>query len=506
MVSFDTNVQQLKYKVLRELARHTWNQSDPFMVFNEIANTIVKKGEPTMSCCIYKDRAIVAERMRKALGGTKEDPNVIQIIDIACDECPEAGYVVTDLCRGCLAHSCSEVCPKGAVEFDDKQRAHIDKTKCVECGRCYNVCPYDAIANLKRPCERACKVEAIRQLQGEMSIDPDKCMRCGECVYKCPFGATLDVSSITDIIRLIIAGEGGTKYKIHAIVAPAIAGQFKYASTGQIVSAMRELGFDYVEETAVGADMVAWGEAEELKEKGFLTSSCCPAFVTYVKNNFPELKDNISSSHSPMITLAKAIKNEDPECKVVFVGPCTSKKGEIRRPEVSGYVDYVMTFEELQALIDSRDIDVPSLEESEFSQVVCRAPLHKAGTSDAKATDVQEADAKATDDEAKVHLKASGYGRKFARTGGVSEAVARVIEERGYEDLEFNPIVCDGVDKCRSALMRAKKGVLPNNFIEGMICEGGCVGGAACVTHGPADIAAVDAFGDTSDKKSIKTF
>ena len=466
MVSFDTNVQFLKYKVLRELARHTWEQSDPFMVFNEIANTIVKKGEPTMSCCIYKDRAIVAERMRKALGGSKDDPNVIQIIDIACDECPEAGYVVTDLCRGCIAHSCSEVCPRNAVEFIEKQRAHIDKTKCVECGKCYTVCPYDAIANLKRPCERACKVEAIQAVKGEMSIDPSKCMRCGECVYKCPFGATLDVSSITDIIRMIIASEGGKNFEIHAIVAPAIAGQFKYAKTGQIVTAMKKLGFNYVEETAVGADMVAWNEAEELKEKGFLTSSCCPAFVTYVQNNFPEFKENISSSLSPMATLAKAIKAKDPDCRVVFVGPCTAKKGEIRKPDVSGYVDYVMTFEELQALIDSKDINVPELEESEFGG-------------------------------------ASSFGRRFARTGGVTEAVAQVIKERGFDDVEFDPIVCDGVDKCKAALTRARKGVLPNNFIEGMICQGGCIGGAACVTHGTADMNAVDRFGDSSPKKTV---
>ena len=466
MVSFDTNVQFLKYKVLRELARHTWEQHDPFMVFNEIASTIVKRGEPTMSCCIYKDRAIVAERMRKALGGSREDPNVIQIIDIACDDCPEAGYVVTDLCRGCIAHSCSEECPKNAVEFIGKQKAYIDKTKCIECGRCYNVCPDDAIANLKRPCERACKVEAIRPDKGQMSIDPSKCMRCGECVYKCPFGATLDVSSITDIIRTIIASEGGTKFKVHAIVAPAIAGQFKYARTGQIVAAMKELGFDYVEETAMGADMVAYDEAEELKEKGFLTSSCCPAFVTYVQNNFPELKGNISSSLSPMATLAKAIKTEDPECRVIFVGPCTAKKGEVRKPGVSGYVDYVMTFEELQALIDSRDIDVTKLEDAPFSG-------------------------------------ASVFGRKFARAGGVTEAVAQVIKERGYDDLEFDPIVCDGVEKCKAALTRAKKGVLPNNFIEGMICEGGCIGGAACVTHGKADMTAVDKFGDSSEKKEI---
>ena len=69
----------------------------------------------------------------------------------------------------------------------------------------------------------------------------------------------------------------------------------------------------------------------------------------------------------------------------------------------------------------------------------------------------------------------------------------------GFDDFEFKPIVCDGLDKCKSALMRARKGVLPYNFIEGMICEGGCIGGAACLTHGSADVKAVDDYGDSSE-------
>ena len=104
---FDTKVQELKYTVLMELAWQTWRGNDAFSVFNEIANEIVKKDEPPRSCCIYKDRAIVAERIRIALGGNKNNPNVIQVIDISCDECPEAGHVVTDLCRGCVAHRCA---------------------------------------------------------------------------------------------------------------------------------------------------------------------------------------------------------------------------------------------------------------------------------------------------------------------------------------------------------------------------------------------------------------
>lgn len=467
---FDTNVQELKYKVLMEVAYQTWLGNDSFAVFNEIANEIVKKGEPPMSCCIYKDRAIVAERIRIALGGNKDNPNVIQVIDIACDECPEAGHTVTDLCRGCVAHRCADACKLGAIYFDDEQMAHIDKSKCVECGKCADVCPYGAIANFKRPCERACKFDAISMAEGgEAQIDNDKCVACGACVYQCPFGATLDTSSIVDVIRTIMGSENNTKYKVYAMVAPAIASQFTYAKLEQVVTAIKELGFYMVTEAALGADMVAYDEAQELIEKDFLTSSCCPAFVRYIKTRFPELTDHISHNLSPMATLGKFIKEHDPDAKIVFIGPCTAKKAEIKQDHVKDYIDYVLTFEELQALIDSKDIIVEELPETSLDE-------------------------------------ASYFGRIFARSGGVTAAVEEAVKELNPEGFVFNPIVCDGVDKCKPALMRASKGLMKDyNFIEGMICSGGCIGGAGCLTHGPANKKEVEEYGKESSAETIKS-
>lgn len=443
MELFDNRVQETKYKVLREVAYQTWKGNDVFAEFNEIAGNVISKDEPPQTCCIYKDRAVVAERIRLAIGGSKHNDHIVQVIDIACDECPEAGYVVTDLCRGCLAHSCVQACKRGAIVVDSHQHAHIDKSKCVECGKCANACQYSAIHNFQRPCERACKVNAISMGPGgEASIDYEKCINCGSCVYHCPFGATVDVSSIVSVIKEIKAAEDECHpERMIAIVAPSIASQFLYVSLGQVISGIKELGFSQVLEVAVGAEMVAYKEAMELKEKGFLTSSCCPAFVEYIRTKHPDMAKHISSNLSPMAELAKHVKEDNPDAVVVFIGPCIAKKAEIKQDHVKDYVDYVMTFEELQALFDSKDIVLRNMKYTDWNQ-------------------------------------ASYYGRMFARSGGVAGAVEQMLKELKEEDFKFNPISCDGIDKCKTALLKASKGVLPNNFIEGMACVGGCIGGS----------------------------
>ena len=283
---FDTQVQYLKYKVLREVARYAF-EDRLLDAYTEIPKLIVKD-KPTMRCCIYKERAIVEERIKLAMGGDKNNPNVIEVIDIACDECPMSGYNVSDACRGCIAHRCEDVCPRGAITFDGHLKAHIDKSKCVECGRCAQVCPYSAIVNQKRPCENACKIHAISMGEsGAAHIDNDTCISCGACAYQCPFGAIVDKSFILDVVDLIKKSENNTKYKLYAVIAPSISSQFTYAKLGQVITGIQKLGFFHVVEAALGADMVAYEECKELAEKGFLTSSCCPAFVDYIEKQFP---------------------------------------------------------------------------------------------------------------------------------------------------------------------------------------------------------------------------
>ena len=465
MRKFDTKIQYLKYKVLREVARAEWNDNLSEAVFT-IPKYLSPGPHPTMRCCIHKERAVATERIRIAMGGDKSNPNVIEVIDIACDECPTSGYTVTDICRGCLAHRCEDVCPKGAITFKNDLHAVIDKSKCVNCGLCAKVCPYNAIINRKRPCENACKVKAISMAPtGEAQINNDKCISCGACIYQCPFGAVVDKSFIVDVVKMLKDSVQNKQTKVYAVIAPSISSQFSYAKLGQVISGIKALGFHTVVEAALGADMVAWDEADELAEKGFLTSSCCPAFVDFIHKNFPNMVEHISHNPSPMVALAKYIKKSDPSAKVVFIGPCTAKKMEFQKDHAKPYVDSVLTFEELQALFDSRDLDISTMEED-------------------------------------VLDNASFFGRIFARSGGLSEAVGQAFKEKG-SDFEAKPTVCSGIEECKLALLKASKGKMDFNFIEGMACINGCINGAGCLTHGEKNKSEVDKYGREAMEKTI---
>ena len=467
MRKFDTKVQHLKYKVLREVARLAWNDTLLENVLN-IPKTIVPGNVPTMRCCVYKERAILGERVKIAMGGDRDNPNVIEVIDIACDECPLSGYEVTNTCRGCLAHRCEDVCRFGAITFDQQHVAHIDKSKCANCGACSKVCPYTAIVNRTRPCENACKVKAIHmdEKTKAAAIDDSKCISCGACVYQCPFGAITVKSFILDVIDIIKKSNNNQNYKVFAVVAPSISSQFTYAKLGQVITGLKELGFHTVVEAALGADMVADAESRELVEKGFLTSSCCPAFVSYIEKSFPDLLPYVSHNLSPMGAIAKYLKEHEDPCKVIFIGPCTAKKAEVKKDSIKPYVDAAMTFEELQALFDSKDLDITTLPED-------------------------------------VLDNASYYGRIFARSGGLSDAVAEGLKEHNVTDFQLKACSCDGIEACRVALLKKSKGLLDANFIEGMACVGGCIGGAGCLTHGAKNKAEVDKYGMEAYEKNI---
>ncbi len=447
MRQYETKVQQLKDQVLTAVARLAWEDKLDTNEILDIPEQIVPGPEAQMRCCIYKERAVVTSRVKMAMGGDRANPNLVEVLPIACDECPVTEISVGPSCRGCIAHRCVEACPKGAIRIEN-HRSVIDHSKCVLCGKCVAACPYGAITKNMRPCERGCPVKAISMgPDRKASIDAGKCISCGECVVQCPFGAIMDKSYIVDVIQMLL---GADKWGLHvyAILAPAFVGQFG-CTPGQMVSALKEMGFYEVAEVALGADLTAKAEAAEFDERGGegMTSSCCPAFVAYVERHMPDMVPKVSTTPSPMVMIGRYIKDRDPLARVVFIGPCVAKKREFHLGRTRSSVDLVITFEELYSMLTAKGIDVTKMPE---------APLDQA----------------------------SGFGRNFAASGGVAAAVGQALKEMGSK-VEARTLPCSGIEECKIALLKMNKGVLPENFIEGMACQGGCVQGPAVIMRSP---------------------
>ena len=464
----NTTVIQIRRQVFTEVARMAYanvkgEQANHLM--RKIPYTIIPGEEGKLRKDIFLERAIVEERVRLAMGlptrrmdehnsvvsGLEDasiadkyyDPPLVNVIKFACNRCPEKLVKVSDLCQGCLAHPCMEVCPKKAITWESG-RSTIDQDKCIKCGRCVDVCAYKAINHQKRPCAAACGMDAIHSdPNGRADIDYDKCVSCGQCLVNCPFGAIADKSQIFQMIRAIQAGE-----RVYAAVAPAFVGQFGPKVTpGKLRAAMKQLGFADIIEVAIGADLCAAQEAEdfvkEVPEKlPFMATSCCPAWSVMAKKLFPEQANCISMALTPMTLTARLIKHHQPGAKVAFIGPCAAKKLEAMRRTVRSEVDFVLTFEEMAGIFEARHIDVNTLKEDPH------------GVNDASAD-----------------------GRNFAVSGGVAQAVVNVIKEK-YPDREIKVANAEGLSECRKLMMMAKAGKYNGYLLEGMACPGGCVAGA----------------------------
>jgi len=460
---FETKIQELKTSVLTEVARTAWTDRGQASIL-EIPEKIVPGPEANLRCCIYKERAIIASRIKMAMGGDKINPSVVEVLPIACDECPVTEITVGPSCRGCLATRCVHACPRDAISIVN-HRASIDHSKCITCGKCISACQYSAIIKTQRPCEKGCPAKAISMgPDKKASIDINKCVSCGICVTQCPFGAIQEKSWIVDAIQMLRGGEQWG-YKTYAVIAPSIAGQFAPATYGQVVSGLKALGFSGVAEVALGGDKVADKEAAELEEKGVLTTSCCPGFVGYIKKKYPELEKYISHTPSPMVMIGLYLKKKEPDAKVIFIGPCIAKKKEFQLGRTKNAVDCVLTYEELFALFASKDIDLTALPEETLDE-------------------------------------ASSFGRRFAMSGGVAQAVAEILKEKN-STFNIKTVACSGIAQCETALLKLKAGKLDGNLIEGMACENGCIHGAGCLVRSPKNAAEVEQHAKQAEGRTI---
>lgn len=462
MRSFENQVQKIKHQVYEKVCEYAFEDTLKEHLLT-IPQELNPGPNPTLRCCVYHERAVTAERVQMSIGGNKEDKNLIEVLYSACDQCTVNRYIVTEGCRGCLAHRCQQSCPVNAITFINN-RAFIDFEKCIECGKCHKACPYNAISDVMRPCIKVCPTKSIQMDEHKKAlINEETCIRCGACVYHCPFGAIQDKSQLLAVIEALKqaeqAGDSPSAQNVYAMVAPAFATQFDYATIGQTVQGIKKLGFKDVVEVAIGADLVALHEAQEFIEvmeegKTFMTSSCCPGFVRYVHQEFPSLVEHISTTASPMTVTARFIKSVDPNAKVVFIGPCIAKKGEEAFFDIEPSVDFVLTFEELTGLLGAAHIDIQSLEQ---------VPLDNA----------------------------SPIGRRFASSGGVAKAVEHALGEKAKN---YSVVVGNGIAECKKLLSQAKLGRLKNTFIEGMACEGGCIKGPVTMHYGQTDMKKLESY------------
>lgn len=419
-------------------------------------------------CCIHKDRAVIKYRLMTILGfnvadevdelttlaeyakmsyDRKEFTDVmLTVVDEACSSCVKHNYTVTNLCRGCVGRPCTYACNKNAIRVTN--RAEIDQSLCVNCGRCLTACPFNAIVYTPVPCEEACPVGAITKDRfGVEHIDWDKCVFCGQCKEACPYGAIMEKSYLLQVIRDL----KDSKKKMVAMVAPAIAGQYQ-APLNKILDAVIKCGFDKVVEVAAGANITSKEEAIEWEErvvKGcepFMTTSCCPSYTRWATKQLPAMEQYISHTKTPAAYTAEMVKAEDPSQVTVFIGPCLAKR-------VEGYhdpnVDYVMTFEELDAMFGALKISVNECENLEFDPNIERS------------------------------------GRQYARTGGVAASVALYVQNGEH----LKPNVINGLNRESVRYLKgvATSGKSESNLIEVMMCEGGCVNGCSTIVNHKID-------------------
>ncbi len=313
-------------------------------------------------------------------------------------------------------------------------------------------------------CKKICEFDAITQDEnGNMQISDQKCTGCAACIRHCSPGNLTDRKDIWPLFEQLNNGE----LPVYAMIAPAFTSQFSSGvSPGKLRAAFKKLGFAGMIEVALFADILTLKEALEFDKYIFseddflLTSCCCPIWIAMIRKVYNDLVPHIPPSVSPMVACGRAVKTLYPHAVTAFIGPCVAKKAEAREEDIKDAVDYVLTFEEVQSIFKAAGID-PADEDEDMRDHSSRA------------------------------------GRIYARTGGVSEAVRACVKRlRPERAVQVRARQADGVPGCRALLKEIQSHKNDANFLEGMGCVEGCVGGPKVIISPEEGKKHVDDYGD----------
>ncbi|UOO38150.1 4Fe-4S binding protein [Oscillospiraceae bacterium CM] len=305
--------------------------------------------------------------------------------------------------------------------------------------------PCDCKDGEEAPCTAACLYKAIRRDEtGALMIDESLCVGCSACIQACKSGKLTQSKDILPVLEAVKKAPG----TVYAMVAPSIIGQFgEAASAGRLRCAFKKIGFADMAEVALFADILTLKEAllfdrEIITDTDYmLTSCCCPIWIAMVRRGYKQFVSHLPDLVSPMVACARVLKRLDPKAVTVFIGPCIAKKVEAREKDLQGIVDFVLTFEEMKDLFDAFEIDMAHL-------------------------------------TAEPEEQSSRAGRIYGRTGGVSEAVSETVRRlRPGRHIVVKAVQADGTAACRKLLDDLKNDAVTANYLEGMGCDGGCVGG-----------------------------
>jgi NADP-reducing hydrogenase subunit HndD len=376
----------------------------------------------------------------------------------------------------------------GRKRHEDQDNSSVsiarNNDRCILCEQCVQVCNKVQTVYAIGLQRRGFGTKVSPALGMDMAASP--CINCGQCVVACPTGALTEKSSVKEVLDALNSGKyliAQTAPSIRATLGELFGQQPGTPVTGQMVAALRELGFHKVFDTDFAADITIAEEATEFVKRFRegrdlpMITTCCPAWIKFAEQFYYHQLNHMSSCRSPQAIMASLIKTyyagkigKDPkDISLIDIMPCTAKKFEIQRPEFAGDADHVLTTVELAKLIKQYSIDFLGLPPSEFDK-----PMGDA----------------------------TGAGDIFGRSGGVMEAALRTVADMlTGEDLgrvEYGPVrgmetmkeatlpiagqevricVVHTLGEARKLMEQIKEGKSPYHFIEIMACYGGCVGG-----------------------------